>query len=404
MMIKRLKFFVIFIFSAALITFLGNAFARYFDQTKLARNVASLTVPVGFSIKVFAGHLKDHDLSGARLMTLGPDGNIYLSLTKQNKVVMVLDENHDGVADRIQTVVEQGLNAPHGLTFVDGQLYIANQDSVVKVIQEGGQWPATKVEPIIQNLPSGGHTLKTLKLGPDGYLYLNVGSSCNVCVEIYPIRATILRYTIDGKPAGALQTLGRHQQSAIWAKGLRNSQGFAWHPITKVMYATNEGADNRSDTKNGSVNDEIPPEHLNVIKAAQDYGWPYCWGDHVMDPNFPNSDDYCQTTEAPVATFTSHSTPIGLAFLHQANVPKEYQYDAIAALHGSWNRQQPSGYQLSRIRFNASHQPIGVETLISGWLQGEYAWGRPVDVIVGNDRAIYVSDDKMGVMYRLSHQ
>lgn len=403
-MMKRLKFLAVLLCSAVLISFFGNAFARDLDATKLQQNVESLVVPDGFNIQLFAGHLKGQDLSGARLMAIGPDGHIYISLTKQNKVVMVSDDDHDGVADHVQIVIDQGLNAPHGLAFVQDQLYIANQDSVVKVIKLNGLWPATKVEPIIQNLPSGGHTLKTLKLGPDGYLYLNVGSSCNVCVEMDATRATILRYSVDGKPAGALKTLGRHQQSAIWAKGLRNAQGFAWHPVTSVMYATNEGADNRADTKNGVVNDEIPPEHFNVIKPGYDYGWPYCWGEHVMDPNFSNSDGYCQAAEAPPVTFTSHSTPIGFAFLHNAHVPKAYQFDAIVAQHGSWNRQQPSGYQLSRVRFDIQNQPIAVETFISGWLQGEHAWGRPVDVIVGNDHAVYVSDDKVGVIYRFSHQ
>ena len=116
----------------------------------------------------------------------------------------------------------------------------------------------------------------------------------NVCVEEDPLRATILRYSLDGKPVGSLVTLGRHAANPIWANGLRNSQGFAWQPKTGAMFATNEGADDRSKTKNGQVNDDIPPEHLNRIESGKHYGWPYCWGDHFQDPNFVGADNFCR--------------------------------------------------------------------------------------------------------------
>jgi glucose/arabinose dehydrogenase len=233
-------------------------------------------------------------------------------------------------------------------------------------------------------------------------LYVNVGSSCNVCIESDPQRATILRFTISGKPAGALTTLGRHQQSAVWARGLRNSQGFAWHPQTGVMYATNNGADNRSGTKNGVVNDELPPEHLNKIEAGQHYGWPHCWGNQFEDPNFKATPDFCKTTQAPAVSFRSHTTPIGIAFLDKTNWPAEYQADAIVALHGSWNRKQPAGYQLVRVKFKDG-EPSIVEDFVTGWLMGNQSWGRPVDVIVGADGALYVSDDKAGAIYRIRY-
>lgn len=401
-MVKTLKFLSTLVLTAAAILYVSHALANYFNHTFVHEKVASLQVPAGFTIKVFAGDVKGQDLSGARLMVLGPDNNLYLSLTKQNKIVMLPDANQDGVADGIVTVADQGLNAPHGIAFVGNDLYVANQDGVVQLVKRNGQWPASAIKSIITGLATGGHTLKTLKLGPDNHLYLNVGSSCNVCVEQEPTRATILRYTVEGKPAGALVTLGRHQPSAIWARGLRNTQGFAWHPITGDMYATNNGADNRSDIKNGRVKDAIPPEHFNQIKAGQHYGWPYCWGEQVMDPNFPNNPNFCSTTQAPAVMLTSHTTPMGFAFLHGANVPANYQQDAIVALHGSWNRQQPAGYALHRIKFNANNQAVSESPFITGWLEDAQPWGRPVDVIVGADKAIYVSDDKMGMVYRIT--
>jgi len=375
---------------------------------------AVIKLPAGFKLTQFAdGSTKQGKLlSNARFMAFDASGNLFVTSAKGGKVLMLPDANKDGKADEVVTVA-QGLNYPQGLVFVGDALLVANQDGVVKINQVNGRWSVP--EPFISNLPTGGHTLKTIKLGPDGYLYINVGSSCNVCVESNPLRATILRYTIDGKPAGALTTLGRHQQSAIWARGLRNSQGFAWHPATGDMYATNNGADNRSDTIGGKVNDEIPPEHLNKIEAGKHYGWPHCWGDAgkktmIEDPNFKGEPGFCKAAQAPAITFTSHTTPIGIAFLDKTNWPAEYKSDAIVALHGSWNRQQPAGYQLVRVKFK-DNEPAKIEDFATGWLVNgsESGWlkrdrvlGRPVDVAVGPDGALYVSDDDSDTIYRIS--
>ena len=377
-------------------------------QPAWANGVADIQLPAGFKIEVFAdiNTKNGEQLSGPRMMAFDAKGNLYVSAVASHRVVMLPDHNRDGVADEIVTVAHD-LNAPKGIAFVGDTLLIANQDGVVKVNQTQGSW--TKPQAFISNLPTGGHTLKNVKLGPDGFLYINVGSSCNVCLENEPMRATILRYTIEGKPAGALVTLGRHQQSAIFARGLRNSQGFAWHPVTGAMYATNNGADNRSNTLGGAVNDEVPPEHLNKIEAGKHYGWPHCWGGskeigtQIDDPNFKGSVGFCETTQAPVVSFKSHTTPIGISFLDKSNWPSAYRADAIVALHGSWNRKQPAGYQLMRVKFKAN-EPTEVEDFATGWLKNQQAWGRPVDVAVGADGALYVSDDKANIIYRVSYK
>lgn len=357
-----------------------------------------LKLPAGFKATIFA---RLNQTGGPRMMTFGPDGNLYVSVSQADKILMLPDRNRDGKADDI-VVAADHLNAPHGLAFVDGQLLVANQDGVVRLRQDGGRWPATGTTPLISGLATGGHTLKTLKLGPDGYLYLNVGSSCNVCTESNPARATIHRYSKDGKPAGA-ETAGKHEPAAVWASGLRNSQGMAWQPQTRAMYATNDGADMRSDTKGGAVNDVLPPEHLNHIEPGKNYGWPHCWGDQHTDPNFQPADDgFCATTQPPAITFTSHSTPIGLAFLNNAAFPAQYKTDAIVALHGSWNREQPSGYKLVRVKFK-QNKPVEVIDFATGWLNAKGAWGRPVDVIVAPDGALLVSDDRAGIIYRISY-
>lgn len=363
-----------------------------------------LRLPEGFGVSVFArlDPAGGDFFHGPRFMAFGPDGNLYLALGFGNKVVMLPDRNHDGVADGIVTVSDH-LDAPQGLAFVQGALLVANQNGVVRVEQQDGKWPAASVTPLISGLPTGGHTLKTLKVGPDGFLYLNVGSSCNVCVESDPMRATILRYTIEGKPAGAMPSVGRHPTSPIWASGLRNSQGLAWHPQTGDMFATNDGADMRSDRKGRMANDDFPPEHLNRIQPGQHYGWPYCWGARFADPNFPGPDGFCDSTTPPQITFPAHATPIGISFLDKSDFPKEYRNDALVALHGSWNRELPSGYKVVRVHFEQG-KPVKSSDFMTGWLSSDGAWGRPVDIAVGPDGAVYVSDDRAGMIYRITYR
>jgi glucose/arabinose dehydrogenase len=355
----------------------------------------NLTLPAGFEISIFA------KLDAApRMMAFDKNGNLFVALSQKNEIIMLPDTNRDGLSEA-SILVSKDLNMPNGLTFVGDDLLVANQDGVVKFTKIENKWSTPK--PFISNLPYGHHTVKTIKLGPDNHLYLNVGSSCNVCIEENPLRATILRYTLEGKPAGALETLGRHAPNPTWASGLRNSQGFAWHPKTGAMFATNNGADMRSDKKNGKVNDELPPEHFNKIEPGKHYGWPYCWGNKVEDPNFKGTDNFCQTTTPPAITFTSHSTPIGVTFLDKSNWATEYKSDAVVALHGSWNRVELSGYKLVRVKFNGE-TPVEVVDFATGWLQKNQAWGRPVDVVVGPDGALYVSDDRANVIYRIHYK
>ena len=355
----------------------------------------NLNLPNGFKANIFS---QLGNIGTPRMMAIAPNGMLTVALVN-GKIVQLPDADQNGVAEA-PIVIAENLNSPNAVAFADNFMFISNQDGIVKSQLKDGVW--TKSSPLISNLPDGGHTLKTVKIGPDNHLYLNVGSSCNVCTETDPMRATILRFEQNGKPAGALETLGRHAPNPTWARGLRNSQSFAWHPKTGAMFATNNGADMRSDTKGGKVNDDIPPEHFNQIVAGQHYGWPHCWGKKIVDPNFAGSDGFCATSTPPAITFDSHSTPIGVTFLDKANFSADYKNDAIVALHGSWNRKNPSGYKLVRVKFEGD-KPVKVEDFVTGWLTNKGAWGRPVDVIVGHDGALYVSDDRSGYIVRITY-
>lgn len=358
----------------------------------------NLSLPPGFEISIYA------KLSVMpRMMAFGPEGNLFVSAAKSNQVFMVPDKDGDGVAES-PVLVSDKLNRPNGLVFSGETLLVANQDGVVKLVKTDGKWSSP--QPLINGLATGGHSVKTIKIGPDNHLYINVGSSCNVCDESDPTRATILRYTIEGTPAGAIPVVGRHRLPPIWARGLRNAQGFDWHPETQAMFATNNGADMRSETKGGKVNDSLPPEHINRIDRGNHYGWPYCWADlenisqMFTDPNFPGPDGFCETTTPPAITLTAHSTPIGITFLGESHFPSEFKQDAIVSLHGSWNREQLSGYKLVRIKFKGG-APVETTDFATGWLNNNRAWGRPVDALVGPDGALYISDDRTGYLYRI---
>jgi len=402
LILKLKKTFILNFVAVVILTYLSTA--QYAHADTIDSEISNIRLPDNFSIRIYSKLAPQYGLP--RMMTFDRDGKLYVALASSNRVIMISDENGDGLADK-PVVIADHLNAPNSIAFVDDKMFISNQDGIVKLTRQAGAW-STPV-PFISNLPTGGHTLKTIRAGADQHLYLNIGSSCNVCEEQEAKRATIMRYTLDGRPAGFLTTVGRHTPSAIWAKGLRNSQGFAWHPVTGDFFATNDGADNRSGTKNGRVNDELPPEHLNIIKEGYHYGWPFCWANPnepnmmFQDPNFVGSSNFCEKTTPPAITFKAHSTPIGITFLDKSQFPDTYKSDAIVALHGSWNRKEPSGYKLVRVKFK-DNQPVEVLDFATGWLKGKSAWGRPVDVTVGPNGALYVSDDHAGLIYVIEYQ
>jgi glucose/arabinose dehydrogenase len=242
-----------------------------------------------------------------------------------------------------------------------------------------------ELETIVADLPgTGNHWTKTVRFGPDGWMYLSIGSSCNVCIEEDPLRATIVRYRPDGS------------EMQIHATGLRNSVGFDWRPGTGDLFATDNGRD--------LLGDDFPPCELNEIVAGGFYGWPFANGARQIDPDLgAGHEAEVERSVAPAHAFVAHTAPLGITFYRGTAFPEHYRGAAFVAQHGSWNRTTKSGYRVVALHWDADDN-IGESDFVLGWEVDEQVIGRPVDVAEGPDGALYVSDDYAGAVYRVSYR
>jgi glucose/arabinose dehydrogenase len=339
-----------------------------------------LTVPPGFAIDVFA-----KDVGSVRFMAVDPAGTLLVSEPSRGRVLALPDKNGDGKADATHVVAE-GLDQPHGLAFRDGALYVAENARVLRFHYDPATMKATQPTVVVKSLPAGGgHWTRTVVFGPDGHLYVSVGSSCNVCRETDKRRGAVLRYNGDGSG------------EQIFASGLRNAVGLAFQPTTGVLWATVNERDWRGE--------DVPPDYVTEVKEGAFYGWPDCLvvgGKAIPDDRFERG-ARCDKVTPPTLEIQAHSAPIGLAFYTGTQFPPDYRGSLFVAYRGSWNRTVPTGYKVVRIRFRDG-RPAGVEDFATGWLEGVSAWGRPVDLIVGRDGALYLSDQGAGRIYRISHR
>ena len=343
--------------------------------------VANITVPEGFTVQIFA-----EGLNGPRFMAVGPDGVLYVADRGNGRIVALPDANEDGQADEIHVFAE-GLNAPHSLVYHEEDWYITVPEGVIRLSDTDGDGVADAQTTLIDNyVPTGQHSSRTVEFLPDGRLLISAGSTCNVCEEDDPRRAAITSYDT---PVGQDSLTGEQ----IYASGLRNAVGLALHPETGELWVTNNGRD--------LLGDDSPPETVYLIEEGGDYGWPYCHSGTVVDPEF-GFEGACDAVGQPVVSMQAHSAPLGLTFYTGDAFPTEYQGDLFVAFHGSWNRSVPTGYKVVRVPLEGN-RPIGpVEDFATGWLNSDNSSdGRPVDVTVGSDGALYVSDDRGGFIYRI---
>jgi glucose/arabinose dehydrogenase len=338
-----------------------------------------LRVPAGFAVTDFA-----RDLPGVRFMAVGPGGAVYATQPGRGRVVRLVDRNRDGAADSVATVVD-GLRQPHGLAFHKGALYVAATDGVVRV-PIGADGLSAGLPVYVNHYDGGGgHFSRTVIFGADSAMYVSVGSTCNICVEKSPDRAAVLRFNEDGS--------GKR----VFSSGLRNAVGLAVNPTTGAIWVTQNERDNLRPE-----HEDLPPEEINILTDGGDYGWPYCYGNRIPNPEYGDA-ARCARTIPPALELQAHSAPLGIAFLTRATrLPADYRGDALVAYHGSWNRNVPTGAKVVRIRVSAG-KPVRAEDFITGWQpDGGRRWGRPVDVIVAADGAVLISDDAAGVIYRVT--
>ena len=352
----------------------------FLPQPAPSADLSTIRLPPGFAIEVFAG-----DLGYPRFLTLDPRGTLLVSVPRAGRVIALPDDNRDGRADGVVPVVE-GLELPHGLAFLDGQLLVAETGRVVRFdydpVARRVRGSPTVVVP---NLPArGGHWTRTITIGPDRRLYVSVGSSCNSCEESDQRRAAIYRYEADGRGGTPFGT------------GLRNAVGIAFRPGTSELWATVNGRD--------WLGDDRPAEYVTRIDEGGFYGWPYChWtaAGLVPDPDLGGG-NHCKAALRPSLLYQAHTAPLGLAFYTGSQFPAEYRGDLLVALHGSWNRSVPVGYKVIRVRLGGATPTA--EDFATGWLVGGRYWGRPVDLAVAPDGALFLSDDGLGAVYRITYR
>jgi glucose/arabinose dehydrogenase len=340
--------------------------------------LGEITLPAGFHLAVYSA-----DVPNARSMALSPSGVLYVGTRDAGNVYAVVDADKDGVADKVYTIAS-GLNMPNGVAVRDDALYVA---------EVGKVWRYDDIDRRLADPPKPAlvrgdfpterhHGWKFIRFGPDGLLYVPVGAPCNIC-EPDARHAAIFRMKPDGSDL------------EMYARGVRNTVGFDWHPVTKELWFTDNGRD--------MLGDDLPPDELNhATRRGQDFGYPYCHAGDIKDPDYGDKHP-CSDFTPPAAKLGPHVASLGLRFYTGKMFPAKYRHQIFIAEHGSWNRTRKIGYQVIVATLDGQGRVTGTEPFATGWLQGEKAWGRPVDVQVMPDGALLVSDDLAGAIYRITY-
>jgi len=316
-------------------------------------------------------------------MSLSPSGTLFVGTRGEGKLYALIDSTGDMKADRIYLLAD-GLHMPNGVAFHEGDLYVAEVDRILRY---------TEIESRLDNPPNPEiistaypedehHGWKFIAFGPDGKLYVPVGAPCNICRPVNDIYASITRLNPDGTG------------QEIIAHGVRNTVGFDWHPKTGELWFTDNGRD--------WLGEDIPPDELNRLGAfGQHFGYPFCHGKAIQDPDYGQDID-CSNYIPPAQELGPHVAALGMRFYHGQQFPERFRNGIFIAEHGSWNRKVPIGYRVMFVAFEGN-QPVSYEVFAEGWLRDGIASGRPVDVEMLPDGSLLVSDDKAGQIYRISY-
>ena len=337
--------------------------------------IGKIRLPPGFAIEVAAR------VPNARAMTWGAEGTLFVGSV--NGLVHAVSFPAGGPP--VVRVVARGLREPAGVAFRDGALYVSAVSRILRYdgIERRLDDPPQPVV-VSDRFPTDGHHgRKFIAFGPDGRLYVPVGAPCNICAPDPERYANIGRMNADGSGF------------EVVARGVRNTVGFDWHPRTKELWFTDNGRD--------WMGDDQPPCELNrMTRPGQHFGYPYCHGGTIADPEYGRQRT-CSEFVAPAQNLGPHVAPLGMRFYTGTQFPAAYREQAFVAEHGSWNRSTKIGYRVSLVRIDPSGRATGYETFAEGWLDGGSVWGRPADVLVAPDGSLLVSDDYAGAIYRIRY-
>jgi glucose/arabinose dehydrogenase len=342
--------------------------------------IAKLHAPPGFSISLYA-----RNLPNVRSLALGDDGVVFAGTGREGKVYALQDKDQDGNAE-MRYVIANDMTMPNGVAYKNGALYVAEISRILRydnIVQHLSSPPKPSV--VYDKLPTDmHHGWKYLRIGPDGKLYTAVGAPCNICNPERPVYASLVRVDTDGNN---FEILGR---------GIRNTVGFDWQPGTDALFFSDNGRD--------YLGDDLPPDELNRwSRVGEHFGYPFCHGDAIVDPEYGKGKQ-CSDYTPPVWKFKAHVAALGIRFYRGEQFPGHYRNQLFVAEHGSWNRSVPDGYRVRLVTFK-DNKPVGDEIFIDGWLtQDENVLGRPVDILTLPDGSLLISDDHLGVIYKVQYK
>ncbi len=341
-----------------------------------AQNLDQIRLPKGFEIDIFA-----ENIPGARSLAISPAGILFVSAPNSGKVYALIDKNQDGKIEKT-VVLATRLNAPNGLAFFEGDLYVAEIDRILRFKSvEKNIGADLSVSVIFSKLPNDRHHgYRVIGIGPDKKLYVGIGAPCNVCLIDRKNFGVIKRLNLDGT------------EVETFAYGVRNTVGFDWDPITGELWFNDHGRD--------WLGDDLPSDELNHAPVANlDFGFPYCHQGDLPDPEF-GSERGCEGFVAPQLNHGAHVAPDGLIFYTGKQFPSHYENSIFVAQHGSWNRKEKNGYRVTVISRDSDGE-LKSEVFADGWEKNNTVYGRPVDLIVSPSGDLLLSDDQSGVIYRI---
>ncbi|MGR8980177.1 MAG: PQQ-dependent sugar dehydrogenase [Gammaproteobacteria bacterium] len=342
--------------------------------------VKRLHTQPGFSITIFSDNVPN-----ARSLALGDNGVVYVGTFSflKGDVYAVQDADGDGIAEK-RFIIAKGLAMPNGVAYRDGSLYVAERSRILRFDNIGGRLSdPPKPAVVFDKFPSDRHHgWKYLRFGPDNKLYTAVGAPCNICDPKQPY-ASLVRLDKDG---------GNFE---IIARGIRNTVGFDWQPGSDILFFNENGRD--------YMGDDLPPEELNRWSVkGEHFGYPFCHGINIHDPEFGQGKN-CREFTAPAWQYSAHVAPLGMRFYRGDQFPERYKNQLFVAQHGSWNRTKPDGYRIALVNFEKD-KPVSDEVFIGGWLTpDDDVLGRPVDILTLPDGSLLISDDKLGVIYKVTY-